>query len=387
MSSLCRLVFQPIKCYDLSMQKPILAIITHSIRTDNHLPLKYFKDFDVRHFYLEAPYGDLKEQDLANTIKWDSFKDLEKKLIDLNPDLIQGAETYASKIALRICLLTMKVAKKLNKPYFFPTLENRPTKERFNPVTGLIVKNILKKYAQNASLIYYLNEGAKTNLEEVGADPEKLKKALYGIWGIDTYLFKPIIHSPLRDKKYILFVGRWVEEKGLVYLLAAWNSIKARNPDVDLVFIGSGAMDKDISGSQIQKLGQMKNTDLPPYFSHALFTVYPSVTFKRWEEQVGTVNLQSLACGTPVLTTTSGAIPEFVTNEVGVLVPEKDAGALAEAMENLIKNSDFRQNLAKNARPYILEKFDAEKSVAKIEQELLEILKVQTKSGLKEKNG
>jgi len=358
------------------MDKPILVIITHSIRTDNHLPLKYFKNFEVKHFYFEAPYGDLKEQDLTNAIKWDNFKDLEKKLMDLNPDLIQGAEPYASKIALRISILTMKVAKKLAKPYFFPTLENRPTKERFNPVTGLIVKNILKKYAQNASLIYYLNEGAKRNLEEVGADPKKIKKELYGIWGIDTYLFKPIIHSPLGDKKYILFVGRWVQEKGLVYLLAAWNSIKSLYPDIDLVFIGSGAMDKDITGSQIQKLGQMKNADLPPYFSHALFTVYPSVTFKRWEEQIGTVNLQSLACGTPVLTTTSGAIPEYVTDEVGVLVPEKDAGALAEAMENLIKNSDFKEKLAKNARPYILENFDAEKNVAKIEKELLEILKI-----------
>lgn len=356
------------------MQKPILAIITHSIRTDNHLPLKYFKEFDVKHFYFEAPYGDLREQDLTNAIKCDNFKDLEKKLIDLNPDLIQGAEPYASKIALRISLLTMKVAKKLNKPYFFPMCENRPVKERFGPVIGMAVWSILKKYATGAVKVYYANEGARRNLEEVGIETKKLEKSTYGFWGVDTYLFKPIIHSPLGNKKYILFVGRWVQEKGLVYLLAAWNSIKSLCPDVDLVFIGSGVMDKDINGSQIQKLGQMKSADLPPYFSHALFTVYPSVTFKRWEEQIGTVNLQSLACGTPVLTTTSGAIPEYVTDEVGVLVPEKDAGALAEAMQNLTRNSDLREKLAKNARPYILENFDAEKNIAKIEKELLELI-------------
>lgn len=354
--------------------KPTLAIITDSIRVDNHLPLKYFTHFEVKHFYHEAPYGDLKKDDYNNAIKWQDFKDLENKLIELKPDIIQGAEPYASKIALRICLLTMKIAKKLKIPYVFPTLENRPVKARFDPITAIVVKNIFKKYVAGAKLIFYLNEGAKRNLEEVGADKKKLHKALYGIWGVDTYLFKPTIQSPLVNRKYILFVGRLEEAKGITYLLAAWHSIKAQSPEIDLVLIGSGELGKEISGKQIVKLGQMKNTDLPPYFSNALFTIYPSITMKRWEEQVGTVNLQSLACGTPVITTSSGAIPEYVTEEVGILVPEQDAEALAEAMKQMLDNPTLRNGLAKNARPYILENYDAQKTVGKIEKILLELI-------------
>ncbi|AKM82179.1 TPA: glycosyltransferase family 1 protein [Candidatus Berkelbacteria bacterium] len=359
------------------MAKPILAIITHSIRMDNHLPLKYFQEFEVKHFYFDAPYGDLKTVDLGNAIKWDSFSDLEKKLIALNPDLIQGAEPYASKIAIRICRVTKKVARKLKKPYIFPMFENRPVSARFGPFWAPILKFVLKDYAGGAAAIYYLNEGAKRNLEEAGVDPKKLKQEPYGVWGVDTSLFRPAYSKPaaITGKRYILYVGRFIEDKGITYLLAAWNSVKHQFSDVELVFIGSGEMDIDIEGSQMQKMGQMKNAELPPFFANALFTVYPSITMPKWEEQVGTVNLQSLACGRPVLTTTSGAIPEYITDEVGILVPERDAEELADGMSELIENDEKREELAKKARPYILENFDAEKNVIKIEKELLILIK------------
>lgn len=354
------------------MNKPTFAIITQSIRMDNHLPLKYFKEFEVKHFYFEAPYGDLTEEDLKNAIQWTDFKDLQQKITQLNPDLIQGSDPYSSRMSLKIARFTQKMAKKLNKPYIFPMWENRPAINRFGPILSIVMKNILKRYAQNASLIFYVNNGAKHNLEAVGTDPGKTKRALYGVWGVDTTLFRSSYSNPL-NRKYILYVGRLIEDKGLAYLTAAWNGVKHKHTDTDLVFIGSGEMDIDIEGSQIVKLGQRKNVELPAYFANALFSVYPSITMPRWEEQVGTVNLQSLACGTPVITTTSGAIPEYVSDEVGVLVPERDAEALSLAIDELLTDSEKRQKLALAARPYILENFDAEKNVGKIEKELLGI--------------
>lgn len=358
------------------MSKPILAIITQSIRMDNHLPLKYFREFEVRHLYHEAPYNDLTQEDLRGAIKWNDFKDLEKKITDLNPDLIQGSEPYASRISLKIARFTQKIAKKLDKPYFFPMLENRPVNDRFGPILGIMMQFVLKKYAKGASLIFYLNEGAKRNLGAVGADESKLQGMLHGVWGVDTKLFRPENRNQKNElkRKYVVYVGRFVEDKGLPYLLSAWKSIKNDFCDTDLVFIGDGDMKGDIIGSQVINLGPMKNAELPPYFSNALFTVFPSVTMPRWEEQVGTVNLQSLSCGTPVITTTSGAIPEYITDEVGLLVPERDATALAEAMRELITNTEHREELARRARPYILQNYDAQKTVGKVEKVLLEII-------------
>ncbi|OGD57208.1 hypothetical protein A2V71_02230 [Candidatus Berkelbacteria bacterium RBG_13_40_8] len=364
------------------MAKPILAILTDSIRYDNQHPLKYFKQFQVKHFYNNAPYGDLSKSDLnppaGGAIKWDNFDALEKKLLNLKPDILQGSEPYASKTALRICLLTMKIARKLSIPYIFPMFENRPVKDRLGVITGSILKKILANYTKNAALIFYLNDGAKRNLLEVSVDPKKLKRELYGIWGVDIGLFRPLTKKVTPQgccwKGQILFVGRLDEAKGIPYLLDAWNSIKSDFQDIEMVFIGKGELEDKVKGEQIKRVSWMKTQDLPAYFAHALFTVYPSVTLKKWEEQVGTVNLQSLSCGVPVITTKSGAIPEYISDKVGILVPERNSKALAQAMKKLLKNPKLRQKLGDAGRKLALEKYDAAKNIERIEKILLGLL-------------
>lgn len=370
------------------MVKPKLAILTDAIRYDNQAALKFFQKIKPVHFYHLAPYGDLSRQNLKTAIKYRDFKDLEEKLLKLKPDIIQGAEPYGSRRQLKLCLIAYRVSKKLNIPLVFPMLENRPAEIRFGPFLAPILKKILASYAKQASLIFYLNNGAKRNLLAAGADPKKLKKLLYGIWGVDCGLFKPVDRSPLTVHRktrftvngelltnYILFVGRLDEAKGIKYILAAWEKIKDEFPELELVFIGDGELKNEIREERIKKLGIIKTTDLPSYFAKALFTLYPSVTLKRWEEQIGMVNLQSLACGTPVVTTRSGAIPEYISDKVGILVSERDSSALVKAMRKLLKNPKLRQKLGQNGRKYILENFDAQKTVEKVEEILLELVK------------
>jgi len=357
------------------MNKPVLAILTESIRYDNQHPLKYFKRLKPVHFYENAPYGDLTEVDLKGAVKYDSLKDLEKKLLKLKPDIIQGAEPYGSKKQLGLCWVAWRVSRKLNIPLIFGMLENRPVKERFGPVLSGMLKKVLAAYSRQASLIFYLNEGAERNLLEVGADSSKLKKLLYGIWGVDCRLFKPELKTKnLKLKTTILFAGRLDEAKGIPYLLKAWEIIKRDYPDVRLVVAGKGEMEKELrkkKKERISYVGMVPTKDLPALFNSALFTVYPSVTLKRWEEQVGMVNLQSLACGTPVITTKSGAIPEYINSKVGILVPERDSLALTEGMRKLLRDRRLADRLGQNGRQYILENFDAQKTIQKVEEILL----------------
>jgi len=359
------------------MAKPILAILTDAIRYDNQHPLRYFKQFEVRHFYRVAPYKDLKKEDLKGANQYQDLKDLEDQLLKLKPDIIQGAEPYGSRVQLNICLLAMRVSRRLNIPLIFPMLENRPANKRFGGVTAFFLKKILKNYAQKASLIFALNDGARRNLLEVGTNPKKIIKMLYGIWGVDVGLFRPKLKTKNLKLKtdYIFYTGRIDEAKGIPYLLEAWEAIKKDFSDIELLFIGGGGLVDKIKGSQTKIMPSMKVQDLPPYFANALFTVVPSVTLPRWEEQVGMVNLQSLACGTPVITTKSGAIPEYINDKVGILVPERDSKALAEAMRKLLKNEKLRDQLGQNGREYILANFDAQKTIQIIEQILLELVK------------
>jgi len=355
-----------------------LAILTESIRFDNHHPLKYFKRLKPVHFYENAPYGDLSAEELKAAIKYGSLQDLEKKLLALKPDIIQGAEPYGSKKQLGLCYVAWKMARKLNIPLIFGMLENRPVKARFGLFLAPILRKVLAVYAQQARLIFYLNEGAKRNLLEVGADQAKLKKLLYGIWGIDTAVFKPVTPLPERGRNgqgRILFVGRIDEAKGIPYLLEAWEMVRREYPNIELVMAGKGEMEDRVKGERVKKLGMVLTKDLPALFNQALLTVYPSVTLRRWEEQVGMVNLQSLACGVPVITTRSGAIPEYVNGKVGILVPERDSAALAEAMRRLLSDKKYREQLGRAGREYILANFDAQKTVQKTEEILLGLLK------------
>jgi glycosyltransferase involved in cell wall biosynthesis len=358
------------------MFKPKLAILTEAIRFDNQDALKYFSKIEPVHFYESAPYGDLKKEELKNAIQYHSMADLEQKLLELKPDIIQGAEPYASRYALKLCLLAKKVARKLNIPLIFPMLENRPVRDRFGLVGGYFLKKILKSYTKQASLIFYLNEGAKRNLLEVGTDPKKMVKMLYGIWGVETEVFKPNEKIKNQNEKLrkILFIGRIDEAKGVSYLMGAWNIIKSEFPDVELVLAGSGVLVPMITGERVRKLGMVKNTDLPQIINESLFVVLPSVTLPRWEEQVGMTNLQALSCGVPVITTTSGAIPEYVTSEVGILVPERDAEALAAAMRKLLADDNLRLKMGQKARAYILEKYDARETIEKVEKILLNLV-------------
>jgi glycosyltransferase involved in cell wall biosynthesis len=367
----------------------IFAILTESIRYDNQHPLRYFSRIKPVHFYQTAPYGDLTKNDLKGAIQYENWPDLEQKLLKLKPDIIQGAEPYGSKIQLRLCHIAWRVSRKLNIPLVFGMLENRPVNERFGPVLAPMLKKVLAAYAKQAMIIFYLNSGAKRNLLEAGAEPSKLKKLLYGIWGVDTAVFRPSENGKQKteDRKsfshpssvirhQILFVGRLDEAKGIAYLLEAWKMVRRDYPHIELVMAGKGEMENIVKKEKgIRFLGMVKNQDLPALFNSSLFTVYPSVTLPRWEEQVGMVNLQSLACGTPVITTKSGAIPEYINSKVGILVPERDSKALAKAMRKLLSDSKYRKKLGRAGRQYILENFDAQKTIVKTEGILLELLR------------
>jgi glycosyltransferase involved in cell wall biosynthesis len=352
------------------MKKLCLAILTESIRFDNQHALKYFTKMEPVHFYENAPYGDLKPEELKNAIQYRDLNDLEAKILALKPDIIQGAEPYASRKALKLCQVAYKISQKQKIPLIFGMLENRPVRSRFG-LLAPIMKAILKKYTKQASLIFYLNEGAKKNLLEVGVDKDKLVKLLYGIWGVDTTIYKPI--PEIEKKQKILVMGRLDEAKGLPYVVEAWKSIAHKFPQVSIEFSGKGELEHLIDGPRMSH-NFYKNSDLPKLINGALFTITASVTLPKWEEQVGMTNLQALACGVPVITTNSGAIPEYINPEVGILVPERDSRALAQAMQKLLNNDKLRMKLAQNAIKYIQINYSAQKTIEKTENILLSLL-------------
>ena len=140
------------------------------------------------------------------------------------------------------------------------------------------------------------------------------------------------------------YVGRLVDEKGVDDIVAAMRELPA---DVRLVVAGDGPMRASLEAlagaptfaGRVHLLGQVPAVDLPRVMNALDVLLLPSRTTARWKEQFGRVIIEAHACGVPVIGSTSGAIP-WVIGEGGLVVPERDPAALAEAIGGLCAAPD-----------------------------------------------
>ena len=185
-----------------------------------------------------------------------------------------------------------------------------------------------------ASKIIAVSEGMKQDILRCypQLDPAKITTIHNGI---DLSAFQSTSNPELvrslgvnPDKKSVLFVGRITRQKGLPYLLKAAASLPA---DVQLVLAAgspdtpeilaevTGLIDqlKQKRGGVIWLNQQLSRPELVALLSAATVFACPSVY-----EPLGIVNLEAMACGTPVVATATGGIPEVVAHEeTGLLIP------------------------------------------------------------------
>jgi len=162
--------------------------------------------------------------------------------------------------------------------------------------------------------------------------------------GVDTGTFRP---SERRDalarhrirSPYVLFVGRISEQKGIFPLLEA----SAALPDgVELVLCASSPDTPELEARlraaaadlpRVRWINAMVPVEeLVQLYTHAAVFVCPSIY-----EPFGLINLEAMACATPVVASRVGGIPEVVADgETGWLVPPGDPAALAGALRDVL---------------------------------------------------
>ncbi len=359
--------------------RPTMLMVSQTLRRDLEDPLRYFTTLAVVHCYTDAGYGDMRPEDFASKpIQYRTPRDLERILWEVRPDIIQAQEPYASRLAFQNAWVVARYAKATGTPYVFPVFENRPPAEKFGRVKGWLVQQVVRWFGRGAAGIITLNDGARRNLLAAGLPARKLTRLNWGTWGIDTTEFSP--DATMRSKRpLVFFVGRVSAAKGVPDIVAAWPTVLAAVPTAQLTIAGPGAT-PDLTAAirhspATRQLGAIKNAELPNYFREAWVTVAPSVTTPAWEEQVGMINLQSLACETPVVTTRSGAIPEYVPDGSGAtLVAEHDPSALAAAIIQVLTDEAFRGQQGKRGRRHVLRHYEVKANVACDEAYILKLL-------------
>ena len=104
----------------------------------------------------------------------------------------------------------------------------------------------------------------------------------------------------------------------------------------------------------------MENEELPKYYNAADVTIVPSIH----EEGFGRVILESLACGTPVIGSNRGAIPEAMDETVGELI-DITSENINNSVENLYENSGKLRKLSQSAKTLVEKKYSG-KNASKI---------------------
>lgn len=184
------------------------------------------------------------------------------------------------------------------------------------------------------------------------------------------------LHDPIR----ILYVGQLQPYKGVHVFLEAVSQYAARqvnrNVTATVVGIGSEEYRKQLeqiaeqSPATVRFAGfQPRETIAGHYRDHDI-TVFPSL----WAEPFGLTHLESMASGTPVISTANGGQGEFLLDETNAMVVDPgDPSLIADAIECLVDDPALRRRIAASGRALVERKFTLTHYARQLEKRLLEV--------------
>ncbi|WP_370942536.1 glycosyltransferase family 4 protein [Amycolatopsis sp. cg5] len=182
------------------------------------------------------------------------------------------------------------------------------------------------KVARRLPKILTVSEASKKSIREhMGVDAEVVPLAA------DTRIFKPRPDIAKVPGRIVTTASADEPLKGLEHLLAALDSL----PDAELVVVGK----RKPAGPRVRFVSGLGDTELAELIASAEVVCVPSLY-----EGFSLPAAEAMACGTALVTTTAGAIPEVV-GDAAVLVPPADPGALAKELLRVLTDGELRARL------------------------------------------
>jgi colanic acid/amylovoran biosynthesis glycosyltransferase len=166
-----------------------------------------------------------------------------------------------------------------------------------------------------------------------------------------------------RPSNVVMAVGRLAAHKGFDYLFAAAKILKDRGTEIVVDLVGDGPERKTLERlaqdlgieAQVKYRGWLKFDGARDAMAEATVLVHPS---DGLGDGLPNVIRESMALGTPVIASNVAGIPDALRDGCGVLVPPKNAEALADAIEKTLKDEAERLRMAGRARRRVEERYD-----------------------------
>ena len=251
--------------------------------------------------------------------------------------------------------------------------------------------NDLARKLQGAGAVITVSDYNLAYLRDQFGDNARSVVRLFN--GIDLTLFpyaEPVSRPPL-----IAAVGRLVEKKGFDVLVAACAELARRGVDFHCEIAGTGEMEtalaEQISSvnlhTQVRLIGPRPLREIISLVQGSAVLAVPCVVGADGNRDgLPTVLLEAMALGTPCVSTDVTGIPEVLRdNETGLLTPQRDPLALADALQRLLKDAALRVRLATAARKQIEAEFDITRNAAR-QREIFDRCVLQKREALPTRN-
>jgi glycosyltransferase involved in cell wall biosynthesis len=220
-------------------------------------------------------------------------------------------------------------------------------------------KTLTKFIYENSDYMICVNEDLKKRILKL-LNMEESSKIFIKPMGTNI----KFIDKKINNKKEfnVLFIGRFVEKKGLEYLIKAISEVKKEYSEIKLLVAGAGPLEEKIKNmvkelnleDTVKFLGWVEREKIQEVFELSDVLVVPSIVTEEGDtEGMPTVILEAMAAGVPVIATCVGGISYFVKNyENGILIEEKNPLQIKEKILELYKNKELREKIIKSAKEF-----------------------------------
>ena len=217
------------------------------------------------------------------------------------------------------------------------------------------VKPQIRDWGRKVAGVASVSKDLKQKLEKLGV-PESRIRVIYN--GIDHQRFHPAPERQARkslgldDTPFLLYVGDLKARKGCMDLLQAFLKLERKHPGLKLYIAGTGVMHAPLqqhirqatAQDRVHLLGKVPHADLNQWYNAASLTCLPS-----YNEGVPNVLLESMACGTPVVATRIGGIPEVINDDCGLLTEPGDIDVLRQALDKALEKDWNHERIHQHA--------------------------------------
>jgi glycosyltransferase involved in cell wall biosynthesis len=220
-----------------------------------------------------------------------------------------------------------------------------------------LIRPMIRWTLSQADRIVAVSAALKESMVPLGANP---KKIIVVPNGVDAEVFRPMDRDAARASLHLppqapllVCVGALIRPKGHLNLIRAFAAIATRRPDATLYILGEGPLRAELQSlvrelhlqDRVHLPGKRPNAELPQWFNAAAISVLMS-------EREGWPNVitESLACGTPVVATRVGGVPEILHSpELGIVV-DQNVESITRGVEKALAKAWDREAISAQIR-------------------------------------